>query len=140
MNAQGNDMAQATLARGLVMKGRLRVLALVVGLLTMMPAARAADLLVFVRDGCPWCARFEAEIAPIYGKTTEGACAHLRYIDIAAPRPAGVAAIVYTPTFVVVEDGREVGRVTGYPGQDFFWDMLDRELAKLRVPCPPVRP
>ena len=33
-------------------------------------------------------------------------------------------AIIYTPTFVVVKDGREVGRITGYPGEDFFWPML----------------
>jgi hypothetical protein len=32
----------------------------------------------------------------------------------------------FTPTFVLVADGREVGRITGYPGEDFFWGLLQR--------------
>ena len=30
----------------------------------------------------------------------------------------------YTPTFVLMRDGREVGRITGYPGEAHFWGLL----------------
>ena len=35
--------------------------------------ARAAELVMMEQPGCVWCARFNAEIAPAYPKTDEGA-------------------------------------------------------------------
>ena len=33
--------------------------------------------------------------------------------------------MIVTPTFVLAEGGREVGRIVGYHGEDFFYGMLD---------------
>jgi hypothetical protein len=44
-----------------------------------------------------------------------------------APLPEGVtlsAPAVFTPTFVLLADGVEAGRIEGYPGEDFFWPLL----------------
>ena len=30
----------------------------------------------------------------------------------------------FTPTFILVSHGTEVGRIEGYPGEDFFWSLL----------------
>ena len=30
----------------------------------------------------------------------------------------------FTPVFVLVEEGREIGRIRGYPGDTFFWGLL----------------
>jgi hypothetical protein len=87
-------------------------------------AAAAAQLVMFEAAGCPYCARWNREIAPIYPKTDEGKRAPLRRVDIAAPRPPDLAAIrgiVYTPTFVLMDRGREIGRIVGYPGEELFW-------------------
>ena len=35
-------------------------------------SARAAELVMFEQAGCVWCAVFDREIAPVYGKTDEG--------------------------------------------------------------------
>jgi hypothetical protein len=35
---------------------------------------------------------------------------------------------VFTPTFVLVQDGRELGRMEGYAGDEFFWFLLDQLL------------
>ena len=84
--------------------------------------------------GCPWCARWEAEIGPIYPKTAEGRRAPLRQIDIRdVARVLDLAApVVFTPTFLLVDDGRELDRMEGYMGDEFFWvllnQMLDRHL------------
>jgi hypothetical protein len=93
--------------------------------------SRAAELVMFERAGCIWCARFDAEIAPIYGKTEESRVAPLRRVDRNGPLPADLAGIdpgAFTPTFVVVKEGREIGRIRGYPGEAFFFGLLDRIL------------
>jgi hypothetical protein len=37
----------------------------------------------------------------------------------------------YSPTFVVVMDGREIGRIEGYPGEAFFWGLLEKYTPQL---------
>jgi len=93
--------------------------------------SRAAELVMFERAGCIRCARFDAEIASIYGKTEESQVAPLRRVDRNGPLPADLAGIdpgAFTPTFVVVKEGREIGRIRGYPGDAFFFGLLDRIL------------
>jgi hypothetical protein len=91
------------------------------------PAANAAELVMFWRAGCPYCARFDREIGPIYGRTDEGKAAPLRRVDIHKPIPPDLGSIAIervTPVFVLVEQGREIGRIRGYPGEDNFWGLL----------------
>jgi hypothetical protein len=102
--------------------------------------AGAAELVMFERAGCPWCARWNREIGPIYPKTSEGQLAPLRRIDIQAGRSDLVLAtpVRFTPTFVLADQGREVGRITGYMSEDFFWGLLTDMLA--RIPRREERP
>ena len=97
-------------------------------------ATGPTELLMFDQAGCPWCLRWRAEVGPGYPKSAEGRRAPLRTIDIGAPRPPGItlaSPVRATPTFVLVENGREIGRIVGYPGADFFWSMLDGLMKKL---------
>ena len=94
----------------------------------------AAELVMFEQAGCAWCARFNAEIAPAYEKTDEGKIAPLRRIDIHQPMPGDLAFLAverFTPTFVLVDGGAEIGRMRGYAGDEFFWFLLAEMLAKL---------
>lgn len=78
-------------------------------------------------EGCVWCEAWNETIAPIYPKTTEGKRAPLRRVDIHDDLPADLdfdPPIYFTPTFILMEDGQEVGRIEGYPGEDFFWGLL----------------
>ena len=95
--------------------------------------ARAAELLMFELEGCPWCRLWHREIGPAYPGSSEGRRAPLRIVDIKAGAPGVDLArpVTSSPTFVLVEDGREIGRITGYPGADFFWGLLDGLLARL---------
>ena len=95
---------------------------------------RAAELVMMEQPGCVWCKRFNEEVAPQYGKTREGQLAPLRRVDITEPWPEDLAAVAperLTPTFVLVHDGRELDRLRGYPGDDFFWGLLGRMLEKV---------
>ncbi|MCG6882369.1 MAG: hypothetical protein LJE62_01300 [Silicimonas sp.] len=87
-------------------------------------------------QGCVWCARWDREISAIYPKTTEGQAAPLRRHDLHAELPEGVAfaaRIRFTPTFVLVSEGQEIGRIEGYPGEDFFWGLLGMMLQKIET-------
>ncbi len=110
----------------------LAILAVV--LTTFTSPARAAELLMFEEDWCTWCERWNDEVGVIYHKTTEGKRAPLRRVDIHGSFPEDVTLALrpqYTPTFVLIENGREVGRIEGYPGEDFFWGLLGRLFEKL---------
>lgn len=90
-------------------------------------------LMMAEEPGCIYCARWNAQIAPIYPKTGEGAAAPLRRVDITAPLPDDITLarrINFTPTFVLLVDGAEVSRLEGYPGEDFFWGLLGEMLKR----------
>ncbi|NOC84267.1 MULTISPECIES: hypothetical protein [Ruegeria] len=104
------------------------LLVLAVTLLVSPLALRAEmTLLMAEEDGCMWCARWDSEISGIYPKTQEGVAAPLQRVDIHESLPDGITLkrpLYYTPTFVLLDNGQEVGRIEGYPGEDFFWGLL----------------
>jgi hypothetical protein len=105
------------------------------GLLSM--PAFAAELVMYTRNGCPFCVRFEREVAPAYAKTPEGKAAPLRRIELPAGGLRGDGLrepVIATPTFVLVDNGREVGRITGYLNDDVFWGLLGRLVAVIETP------
>ncbi len=109
------------------------LVALFVTLLAALPA-HAAELVMFDQKGCVWCRKFDREIAPAYDKTREGKRAPLRRLDIAQPVPPELSFIRrerFTPVFVLIDQGREIGRIRGYPGDTFFWGLLANLLERL---------
>ncbi|MDD9877088.1 MAG: hypothetical protein OXR84_06570 [Magnetovibrio sp.] len=91
-------------------------------------ALAAAELLMFESPICEWCEVWDEELGAVYAKTPEGRRAPLRRVDIYDPLPADLKdlkPVRFTPTFVLMDRGREVGRILGYPGEDFFWSQLD---------------
>ncbi|MGE5164800.1 MAG: hypothetical protein ACM3IH_12355 [Sphingobacteriales bacterium] len=98
--------------------------------------AIAAELIMFEQAGCAWCQTFDREIAPIYPKTAEGQRAPLRRVNIDYPLPPDLTFIAMerlAPVFVLVDKGRELGRIRGYPGEDHFWGLLGVLIKKLDV-------
>ncbi len=116
----------------------LLLLVLAITLLVSPVSSRAEmTLLMAEEDGCIWCARWDSEISQIYPKTPEGYAAPLRRVDIHAALPDGISLtkpLYYTPTFVLLDNGNEVGRIEGYPGEDFFWGMLGVLLRDAGIP------
>lgn len=99
----------------------------------MISAAQAADLIMVEEPGCVWCAQWERDLGAIYPKTPEGKFAPLQHVQIRDTRKDTLGftltrPVSFTPTFVLIEDGAEIGRIEGYPGEDFFWGLLDQML------------
>lgn len=111
--------------------------ALVVLTLALAGPARAEMALVMVEEpGCIWCARWNEEIAPVYHKTEEGVLAPLQRIDIRERPPEGMEfarGLHFTPTFVLLVDGEEHGRIEGYPGEDSFWGLLGQLIERAQT-------
>ena len=95
------------------------------------PIAAGTWLVMVETPDCGWCKRWHAEIGPAYAKSNEGRRAPLDRRDRRDPVIAGFAGVVYTPTFILVRDGREIDRLVGYPGAMYFWSELDAMLDKL---------
>lgn len=96
-------------------------------------AASATELVMFESKSCGWCLRWHKEVGPAYQNATEGRLAPLRRVDVDEPIPLdlrGIRGIRYTPTFVLVHQGVEIGRINGYPGADFFWVLVDELIEK----------
>ena len=114
------------------MRDRMRTIGLAAALLFAAAEAGAAELVMVERTGCAWCARWLAEVGPIYHKTDEGRAAPLRRADLDR-MPADLSLstpVVFTPTFILVEDGRELGRITGYADDSMFWGLLGSLIKK----------
>lgn len=111
----------------------IRLLPLLAGLLSC-EVARAAELVMFERDGCPSCRRWDDDVGKIYAKTEEARLLPLRRVNADLAGQSNVVLerpVRYTPTFIVVDRGREVGRITGYVDDGVFWGLLDKLAAKV---------
>lgn len=102
-----------------------------------LPASAAGVSLILVEEsGCVYCAQWNTEVGLEYPLTPEGRSAPLRRIDLAERLPDGIefkSKPRITPTFVLVKDGRELSRLEGYPGEDFFWGLLGRMLGEAGI-------
>lgn len=126
--SKGNQRSRREVARGIA---GLLVAVSIVALacpLRVRPAAAAdtgllhATALVVIEDrGCPYCARFDVETRESYEKSAEGRFAPLVRRRRTAGDIAFLKDIVYSPTFVLIVEGREIGRIVGYQGADLFW-------------------
>ena len=98
-------------------------------------AAQAQDLrlLMVEQAGCYYCRVFNRDIAPVYEKSTEGQAAPLVHVQLRGELPEGVTLDTQpfvTPTFILIgPDGAEIKRLTGFPGEDFFWPYVSDMIA-----------
>ena len=90
--------------------------------------AKAADsrgqLVMITSSHCPWCEAFEDDVGKGYDRTEEALIYPLRRHDFYEEMPNDLVHLTpatMTPTFIVMRDGMEVGRIVGYPGAELFW-------------------
>jgi thioredoxin-related protein len=102
--------------------------------LTSATPSQAAELIMVDHRGCSYCVSFNREVTPGYAGTEAGQAAPLRHVSPLKKWPsdlAGVTPARFTPVFILVDEGREIGRFAGYNGEASFWSRLQPLLAKL---------
>ncbi|SDE42494.1 hypothetical protein SAMN05421538_106201 [Paracoccus isoporae] len=124
---------------------RLQILSLLatliassVGLAVLAGTSQVApvQLLMVRQEGCLYCAQWEREIGPDYGSRAEGVAAPLMRVHLRGPWPDGLALDSnpgVTPTFILIRDGLETGRIEGYAGEAQFWDQLNTLLDRAGI-------
>ena len=102
-------------------------------LISTLRSAVAAELIMINSPICEWCDTWEDEVGVVYALTEQGRKVPLRRIDINDMPTSALRTdrpVTFTPTFLLVDGAREVGRITGYPGESHFWYFLDEILKK----------
>ncbi|MDX2205084.1 MAG: thioredoxin fold domain-containing protein [Hyphomicrobiaceae bacterium] len=100
-----------------------------------MASARAApvELLVFEHPDCQYCRVFRRDVLPRYQEGTVTSKAPLRFIDLERTDTAGLGlrgGVHVVPTFVLMQNGREVDRIVGYWAPENFFRMLSHILER----------
>jgi len=89
-----------------------------------MAAGSGVHLVMVEAPNCIYCRKWDAEVGTGYAKSDEGRFAPLTRVQRGAPAIKNFAPAIFTPTFIVARGTEEVGRITGYPGNIFFWEEL----------------
>jgi thioredoxin-related protein len=93
---------------------------------------RHRELLVVEIDNCIYCSIFRRDVVPTYMNSERARQVPMRFVDINAPdvdRLALAGPIDRVPTVLVIEDGREIGRIVGYVGPENFFHSLSHLLS-----------
>ena len=107
-------------------------------LIIFLPTSASAEpltLVMFETEDCDWCFEWHKQIGSSYKKSNLGKRAPLRRMDIRTPIPTDLKlenGIMFTPTFVLVENGQEIGRILGFSGDYQFWGQLENLISRLR--------
>lgn len=94
--------------------------------------AEPVRLMMVEQAGCIYCAAWDREIGPGFPKSSEGRTAPLLRVDIDGPWPDGIVLDrrpTITPTFILLRDGTELARLEGYPGDEYFYPLIDDMLS-----------
>lgn len=89
-----------------------------------MPSTSNLQLVVMEAPGCIYCTIFRRDVLPSFEASEHGKDMPVRFVDVNDVEQSGLdlqSPIDILPTFVVVKDNHEVGRIPGYMGpEDFF--------------------
>lgn len=96
-------------------------------------SAASLRLLAAHDASCGDFARWQSEVGPSYAATAEGRVAPLLSVNMQGPWPDGLALDSrprQTPTFILIRDGQEIGRIEGYGEKERFFSQLSDLLRK----------
>lgn len=86
------------------------------------------QLVVLEVEGCIYCDVFRQRLLPAYNASKQGKRAPVRFVDINDPalgdlgltQPVGMV-----PTFIMMENNQEIGRIPGLMGREDFFRAVD---------------
>lgn len=89
-----------------------------------VPPPGNIQLVVMEAPGCIYCDIFRRDVLPSYQVSERGKDTPVRFVDVNDVAKTGIelqSPIDILPTFVIVKDNHELGRIPGYMGpEDFF--------------------
>lgn len=95
---------------------------------TIPSKAETMELVVMEAPGCTYCTLFRRDVLPSYAASQHAKEVPIRFVDLndEAAEALGLdGPIDVVPTFVVLKNNHEVGRVPGYTGPEFFFHSIN---------------
>jgi len=87
------------------------------------------ELVFITSEHCPFCKAWERDVGQIYDSTAYGQKARLSRVELTdadSALPTGSADVFGTPTFLIVGNDTEIGRIEGYQSSEmFFWALSE---------------
>jgi thioredoxin-related protein len=111
------------------------MLKILISFLLLASQTLALELIMVEQAGCTYCGRFNATLAPIYPKTEVGQRAPFKRLDIGSEELKTLfltKSVRYTPTFLLIENNKEIARQEGFISEDFFWGWIEKEVSQAR--------
>lgn len=93
------------------------------------PVAVRQELIVLEAPNCTYCAVFRRDVLPAYQRSTRAGELPIRFLDLndpAADELKLAATVNMVPTIVLMREGAEVERISGYIGPDAFFATVAR--------------
>lgn len=94
--------------------------------------APSRELVVFETDNCVYCRLFRRDVLPAHERSGAADELPIRFVKVSdAGALTGVltAPLTVVPTAVLLVDGREAGRISGYTGPAAFHQLVSHMLA-----------
>ena len=86
------------------------------------------ELIVVEAPGCTFCTVFRRDVLPSYQASERARSLPVRFIDVndLAVAQLGLdSPINIVPTFVVIKNNKEIGRIPGYVGPENFYHTIN---------------
>lgn len=116
----------------------------IIGMIAALPAPQAArdlttpaahtpnlQLVVLEVPGCIYCGVFRRQLLPRYEASKQGKDIPVRFVDLNDPELGEIGLtqpIGVVPTFVLLENNTEIGRIPGYVSHRDFFKAIDHIL------------
>ncbi len=94
------------------------------------------EILVLEMPGCSYCRIFRRDVVPSYSQSQRAKIAPLRFVDVTKTDISELnlaSPPTLVPTIIVMREGREEDRISGYMGPEPFFYMLSRAMRKIPV-------
>ena len=91
------------------------------------PVTSTRELIVLEMENCPICSLMRTEVAPAYARTPRSLAVPMRFVSLDRIEAKGMrlsGPITVLPTVILMRDGVEIDRITGYLGPDNFLQVV----------------
>jgi thioredoxin-related protein len=85
------------------------------------------ELIVLEIEDCPICSLVRTQIAPAYARTPRAAAVPMRFVDLNRIDQGKMqlsGPVTVLPTILLMRNGTEIDRITGYLGPENFLQMV----------------
>jgi thioredoxin-related protein len=93
-----------------------------------LPQGENFELVVMEAPGCTYCTLFRRDVLPSYEASPRAKDMPIRFVDVNDEAAEGLglqSPVDIVPTFLVLKNNKEVGRIPGYTGPEYFFHTIN---------------